>query len=540
MRRRVTIPFFLGVLGALAVSSSTPAADPTYWQDVRPVLRKHCTVCHSQKTLTEPDVSAGLALDSFDAVLRAGKILVVKKGDGAGSLLVTILRHPKPTRRMPLDADPLPDATVALLTRWIDAGAPEGTKPAEDDATIVAPPARTRKLDVVLPTKLPVPKALAKPGPSGPLELVLPVGPLAPVTALAFSPDGKLLAAGCYGRVVIWDTATGAPAKVLTNVLGAVNDVRFSPDGKLLAVAGGQPSARGDIRLYAVGDWKLVGTLGGHLDVVASVSFRKDGKRLASASFDKTVRVWDVATRRPLLTFTGHSDFVYAVAFGPKGDWVATVSKDRTGRLVDAETGKSLLTFSGMVQDVLGVAVRPDGAQVVTSGFEAGLFWWDAKTGERVRRQGGHDVATHELAFAASGEFLASAGADKTVRLWDPRSGAQIKLLPVGSTVYAVAARDDGKLVASGSFDGLVRVWDTASARQLAAFLATPQGDWLALTPEVFCAASPRLVDIGRWRAGGQALTPAAVWGPALKPEEVARALKGEKLGEPAFAAPPP
>jgi WD40 repeat protein len=482
-----------------------------------------------------------LALDSYEAILKGGKTPVVKKGMGDDSMLVTLLRYPKPSRRMPLDAEPLDDATVALLKKWVDLGMPEGVKPKEDEAAIVTTPGRSRKLDVVLATKTPLPKLVAKPGQTGPLELVLPVGPLAPITALAFSPNGKQLAAGCYGRVTVWDMATGSPLKVLTNVLGAVNDIRFSADGKSFAVAGGQPSARGDIRLYDTADWRLTATLGGHLDVVSSIAFRHDGKQLASASFDKTVRIWDLETKQPVLTYTGHSDFVYGVAFGPQGDWFVTASKDRSSRMIDAKTGKSIFTFSGTELDVLTVAVRPDGEQVVTSGFEAALSWWNTKTGERIRRQGGHDIATNEIAFPASGEIAVSAGGDRTVRVWDAKTGVQAKSLPVGSMVYSVAVRNDGKVIASGSFDGLVRIWDHANTRLLTTLLATPDGDWLALTPEVFCNGSEGIVTTGRWRTStsGQVLPAEQIWKPAKQPVEVAKALKLEKLGEPAFAVAP-
>src|SRR5438132_13962962 len=91
---------------------SVRAAEPTYWQDVRPIFRKHCTVCHSEKNLKEDDVSGRLALDSYAAILNGGKIKVVKPGDAAGSLMVGILRHPKKDRRMPKDGEPLPDETV--------------------------------------------------------------------------------------------------------------------------------------------------------------------------------------------------------------------------------------------------------------------------------------------------------------------------------------------------------------------------------------------------------------------------------------------
>src|SRR6185437_12412054 len=124
------------------------------------------------------------------------------------------------------------------------------------------------------------------------------------------------------------------------------------------------------------------------------------------ASFDNTVRLWDMKTNAVLHTFTGHSDFVYAVAFSPKGDWYATASKDRTGRVVDAMTGKGAATFSGMDQEVLAVAVQPETGQVVTSGFETAVSWWDAKTAVRSKRTGGPGVATHEIAFDGKGKIM--------------------------------------------------------------------------------------------------------------------------------------
>jgi len=526
-----------GFLCALCVfvvpASSSRAAEPTYWADVRPILRKHCTVCHSERRLDEPEVSAGLALDKPENIRKGshgGKVPVLVAGQPEKSLIVALLTEKDKQRAMPLDADPLPEADIATIRNWVATGATEGTRPAEEKTAGLNQAARrVRKLDVSFATKATLPKTANLPGT---LELVLPVGPLPPVAAVAFSPDGKLLASGVYGRVTIWDLGTAKPVRVLTSVLGAVNDLKFSRDGSLLAVAGGQPSARGDLRLFETKSWTQRESLGGHLDTVSSVSFSPDGTKLASASFDKTVRLWDVKSGRVLHAFTGHSDFVYAVAFAPSGEWYATVSKDRTGRIVNASTGKGVLTLSGMNDEVLAVAVDARG-QVVTSGFETQLNWWDSSTAERLKRVGGPGTASHELAVDLKGTICAVAGGDGSLRFYRP-GGDLIKAARGDGAVIAVALDAAGQRAATGGSDGTVKLWDVADARLLVTLWSGAADSWLSLAPEGFFAGADAMLAKAAWKAGGK-LVDAKLLGPLRDAGSLSKAARGEKIGGPAW-----
>jgi DNA-binding beta-propeller fold protein YncE len=525
---------------SLWLVSSAAAAEPTYWQEVRPVLRKHCTVCHNEKRVGEVDISGGLALDTYEAVAKRPKRAVIQAGKSAESKLVKLLLVSDENKRMPQGAPALPEESIALIRRWIDSGAKEGMKPASvETIETKTETVRTRKLDVILPTNAIPPAGVLGPDKPAKLELALKIGPLSPVAAVTFSQDGKLLAVGSYGLVTIWDLEKGQPAKTLTSVLGAVNCLRFSPDGQTLAVAGGQPSAKGEVRLFKVADWSLIAALPGHTDVVSCLAFTADGKQLATASFDKTVRVWDTTTHKLQKTLTGHSDFVYSVAFSPDGQWLVSASKDRTVKMVETATGKSLLTFSGMDQDVLTVAVSPDGKQIVSSGLESQLFWWNPKTGERVRRQNGHGVAVHEVCFSKDGKRVASAGADRTVRLWASDTGNVQQTINVGSIAYAVALTPDGQRVAAAGADGLVRLYDT-TGRHLLTFLSLPptgeQHDWLAIAPEGYANGSDSLVGLGQWRMAGKGVGAEPVWKTLRQAEAIGKANRGEPLAPPTFS----
>ncbi|MCC3427482.1 MAG: NACHT domain-containing protein [Microcoleus sp. PH2017_01_SCD_O_A] len=277
------------------------------------------------------------------------------------------------------------------------------------------------------------------------------------IFAVAFSPDGKLLATGGTDGVVrCWDVASGKELLTCKGHSNWVSSVAFSPDNKTLASG----SSDKTIKLWERHSGECLKTFQGHSDLVRSVAFSPDGKTLATGSDDRSVKLWNCHSGECLQTWQGHSNWVRSVAFSPDGKTLASGSNDRTVKLW-------LQTWQGHSNCVLSVAFSPDGKTLASGGSDSTVKLWDCRSGDCLQTWQGHSNWVRSVAFSPDGQILASGSNDRTVKLWG-RSGECLQTWQGHSDlVRSVAFSPDGKTLASSSDERTVKLWNYHSGECL-------------------------------------------------------------------------
>lgn len=353
-------------------------------------------------------------------------------------------------------------------------------------------------------------------------ELLSLPGSQSPVTCIAYSPDGRMIATGGYDKSVhIWDANTGHEIHTLLGHTSRLFCLAFSPDSKFLASGSSDNTAR----IWDIDSEQTQFTLTGHTQAVGGVAFSSDGTWLATAGYDNTARIWDATTGQPLLTLKGHTDPVSSVAFSPDGTRLITGSYDDTARIWETTRRRDTLTLRGHTGPVLSLAVSADGRHLLSGSTDGTARIWDLATGREMLPLVTQKDAVTAVAYAPDGQRIAVGDVDGNLMLFrrgerraaqvyhiskapialltftpnsrrlaicsganlksksnsvivvDPATGSQIFALKGLPMVDTLAYSPDGKRIATGGMDNYIRLWDAGDGHALRAWKATSGAD---------------------------------------------------------------
>lgn len=322
------------------------------------------------------------------------------------------------------------------------------------------------------------PVANAKPADAIPAPFVKPNRPLASITALAYSADGKKIAVGSYGEVVVYDTTTWQQTGLFRQVEDSVRTLAFNPDNQTLAVGSGLPGRSGQTVIWDTTGAQKPHAFPNQYDAIESVAFEKTGKSLLIGADDNKVRYVADTGGGNGTVLDSHNGRVQAVAFSPTPDSIfVTGAMDKIVKVWDLKSVKNVINFDQSEAGITGLAFLNNGVQFVGSSLDGRLYWWgvnyDQKkntyNGYHFRTIGAHNGGVYTMSRSANGNRIITGGPDHAACIWDINNGNQVRAFRDTTTqpIYAAALSPDGKIAAAGGREGLVYIWDVEANKQI-------------------------------------------------------------------------
>jgi WD40 repeat protein/mono/diheme cytochrome c family protein len=452
------------------------AARVSYDKQVRPILQAHCQGCH------QPAKAGGAyVMTAFNSMLKGGEsgMAAIVPGKPGESHLVELIMPQGGKAEMPQNKPPLADSEIALVSQWIAQGA-------SDDS----PKNPGRRYDMEHP----------------PEYSRLPVIP-----AVAFSPDGSLLAVAGFHEALLWKADGSEPVGRLVGLSERVESLAFSPDGKRLAVTGGLPARMGEVQVWDVAKRKLLLSTSITYDTIFGASWSPDGTKIAFGCTDNTVRAIDAKTGAQVLFLGAHNDWAQDTVFSADGSHLISVGRDMTAKLTEVATQRFVDNITSITPGALkgglaAVARHPKRDEIVVGGSDGepklyrvfrqttrvigddsnlirefpalpGRIHSVAVSGDGKRVAAGSsldgssgEVAVYSYEFDTAYPENIKAIQSKVVTARSPEENAAVEAYHKAGVkqiahvkvaqggVYSVAFRPDGKILAAAAGDGMIRL----------------------------------------------------------------------------------
>ncbi len=438
------------------VLDSLPAGqkEVSFARQVFPILTTKCQGCHSA-TLR----SGGMVLNSYNGFKKGGSHgSPFIAGQTEQSLVLKFLSG-ELQPRMPMGTDPLAPGEIELIRQWILEGAKDDSSASLDAEPIPSEPPRYQASPVI--------------------------------TALAFSPDGKVLAVSGNHEVVL-HSADGAD--LVGRLVGRserIHSVAFAPDGKLMAAVGGSPARFGEVQLWDMAERRLLRAVKVGTDTLFGASFSPDGKYLSFGGPDKTIRIFDVAAGVEVRKMENHSDWVFGTVFSVDGKRLVSVSRDHFLKLSEVASGAFIENLNLLTKATLGgqgelycLSRHPKSDIVVAAGDDRTPRMY---TTNRPRAMKIDDDScllrefevqsgpVQTVSFSPDGSLVAVGGMGMEINVYRADDGVKVATF-IGHRggIYTLAFHPSGAQLAAAGFDGQVRIYDVQSKNLLKAFVPVP------------------------------------------------------------------
>lgn len=462
MLRHVIVPLSMVLLLPTADTVVHAEEKINFEDHIKPIFRDKCLSCHNTNKK-----SSDLDLSSYSSLMQGGASgASVEVGDSGASYLYSLISH-QSEPYMPPNSDRLPDETLEIVRKWIEAGAPE---------TASSKVSLKKKNNVSLAVDV---SAGARPEGPAPMPDVLNLEPVVHTTAttavaaVATNPWSKLVAVAGQKQVVLYHSETLDPLGVLPFPEGRPRVLKFSRNGALLLAGGGRGASRGLCVVWDVRTGEPVMTVGDELDEVLAADISADQSLIALGGPEKVVRVYSTATGELAYECRKHTDWVYSVEFSPDGVLLGTA--DRSGGLLvwEAHTGREYLTLNGHTGAVNSVSWRIDGNVLASASEDGTIRLWEMENGAQVKSWAGHGGGTFSVEFCRDGR-LVSSGRDRVVKLWDQNGGALVTFEAFNDLALVVSHCDETDRVIAGDFTGEVRVWNGPDGARIGSLSTNP------------------------------------------------------------------